>query len=497
MQTSTVQKIREQFAPMAIFKDPSSTNSLFAGRNLPSFVKDFILKRYISADGSVNRQGLTDFLDKVIPERQTEVKDRLDAGEELTLLTRFIIYIDLVKGLRRFGIPDIGIKINEGQIPQYVYKNHRGELVDGEKWGIIKITVLPDEDGKKNHVEMVDYKPFKPYKSVDIDYLRNARASFSIQEWIDVLLSAMEYEADGFESTTQKMEFLTRLLIFVEPRLNVIELAPKGTGKSFVFGNLSKYGWLVSGGKVTRAKLFYDKAKQQNGIIKNHDFTAFDEIQTIIFQEPAEIQAALKSYLESGKTTIDNNEFSSECGLMIMGNIPLNEQRRPLNYRYFDSLPQSFRESALLDRFHCFIEGWHLPRVNNGIIYKGWTINVEYFSEILHTLRTQNIYGLLFDALVGYDKNADTRDFNAVKRIAVGYMKLLFPHWTSVSDINKDDFDTYCLQPAIRRRGIIKEQCHYIDPEFKTSMPYFWIKEESNISPTASNNMGVEENQLF
>ncbi|WP_317309556.1 BREX system Lon protease-like protein BrxL [Phocaeicola plebeius] len=497
MQTSTVQKIREQFAPMAIFKDPSSTNSLFAGRNLPSFVKDFILKRYISADGSVNRQGLTDFLDKVIPERQTEVKDRLDAGEELTLLTRFIIYIDLVKGLRRFGIPDLGIKINEGQIPQYVYKNHRGELVDGEKWGIIKITVLPDEDGKKNHVEMVDYKPFKPYKSVDIDYLRNARASFSIQEWIDVLLSAMEYEADGFESTTQKMEFLTRLLIFVEPRLNVIELAPKGTGKSFVFGNLSKYGWLVSGGKVTRAKLFYDKAKQQNGIIKNHDFTAFDEIQTIIFQEPAEIQAALKSYLESGKTTIDNNEFSSECGLMIMGNIPLNEQRRPLSYRYFDSLPQSFRESALLDRFHCFIEGWHLPRINKGIIYKGWTINVEYFSEILHTLRTQNIYGLLFDALVGYDKNADTRDFNAVKRIAVGYMKLLFPHWTSVSDINKDDFDTYCLQPAIRRRGIIKEQCHYIDPEFKTSMPYFWIKEESNISPTASNNMGVEENQLF
>jgi ATP-dependent Lon protease len=497
MQALTIQKIREQFAPMAIYKDPSSINSLFAGRNLPSFVKDFILKRYINTEGRINRQGLTDFLDKVIPERQTEVKDRLDAGEELTLLTRFIVYIDLVKGLRRFGIPDLGIKISEGQIPQYVYKNHRGELVDGEKWGIIKITVLPDEDGKKNHVEMVDYKPFKPYKSVDVDYLRNARASFTTQEWIDVLLSAMEYEADGFESIAQKMEFLTRLLIFVEPRLNVIELAPKGTGKSFVFGNLSKYGWLVSGGKVTRAKLFYDKAKQQNGIIKNHDFTAFDEIQTIIFQEPAEIQAALKSYLESGKTTIDNNEFSSECGLMIMGNIPLNEQRRPLSYRYFDSLPQSFRESALLDRFHCFIEGWHLPRINKGIIYKGWTINVEYFSEILHTLRTQNIYGLLFDALVGYDKNADTRDFNAVKRIAVGYMKLLFPHWTSVSDINKDDFDTYCLQPAIRRRGIIKEQCHYIDPEFKTSMPYFWIKEESNISPTASNNMGVEENQLF
>ena len=444
MQTTIVQKIREQFAPMAIYKDPASTNSLFAGRNLPSFVKDFILKRYIDETGAINRQGLTNFLDMVIPERQTDVKDRLDAGEELTLLARFIIYIDLIKGIRRFGIPDLGIKINEGQIPEYVYRNHRGELVDGEKWGIIKLSVLPDEDGKRNHVEMVDYKPFKPYRSVDVEYLRTARTAFSTQEWIDVLLSAMEYEADGFDNMTQKIEFLTRLLIFVEPRLNVIELAPKGTGKSFVFGNLSKYGWLVSGGKVTRAKLFYDKQKQQNGIIKNHDFVAFDEIQTIIFQEPAEIQAALKSYLESGKTTIDRNEFSSECGLMIMGNIPLNEQRRPLNYRYFDSLPQSFRESALLDRFHCFIEGWYLPRINKGIVYKGWTINVEYFSEILHALRTQNIYDIIFDEIVGYDRNADTRDFNAVKRIAVGYMKLLFPHWTHVADVNIEEFNTYC-----------------------------------------------------
>lgn len=495
MNINIMNKIREQFPSMVIYKDPSSTSSLFAGRNLPSFVKDFILKRYIKEDGSVNRIGLTEFLDKVIPQKQTDVKDRLSSGEELTLLTRFIIYIDLVKGVRRFGIPDLGIKINEGQIPEYVYRQHKGELVDGEKWGIIKLSVLPDDNGKKNHVEMVDYKPFKPYRSVDIDYLRNARNAFTIQEWIDVLLSAMEYDPDGFDNMTQKLEFLTRLLIFVEPRLNVIELAPKGTGKSFVFGNLSKYGWLVSGGKVTRAKLFYDKAKQQNGIIKNHDFTAFDEIQTIIFQEPAEIQAALKSYLESGKTTIDNNEFTSECGLMVMGNIPLNNQHRPLNFKYFDSLPTSFRESALLDRFHCFIEGWHLPRINKGMIYKGWTINVEYFSEVLHSLRTQNVYGLLFDAIVGCDKNADTRDFNAVKRTTVAYMKLLFPQWTHVNDINLDDFDNYCLQPAVRRRGIIKEQCHYIDEEFKSTMPSFWIKADDLRSQSLGT--GVEEQKLF
>lgn len=492
-----MQKIRDQFPAMVIYKDPTFTSSLFAGRNLPSFVKDFILKRYILQDGGLDREGLTNFLNMVIPQKQTEVKDRLANKEEITILARFIIYIDLVKGIRRFGIPDLGIKINEGQIPEYVYRQHQGELVDGEKWGIIKLSVLPDDDGKKNHVEMVDYKPFKPYRSVDLDYLRAARSSFSIQEWIDFLLSAMEYDPDGFENMTQKMEFLTRLLIFIEPRLNVIELAPKGTGKSFVFGNLSKYGWLVSGGKVTRAKLFYDKSKQQNGIIKNHDFTAFDEIQTIIFQEPAEIQAALKSYLESGKTTIDNNEFTSECGLMLMGNIPLDRNRHPMTNKYFDSLPSSFRESALLDRFHCFIEGWHLPRINKGMIYKGWTVNVEYFSEILHALRTQNVYSLLFDALVGCDKNADTRDFKAVKKTTVAYMKLLFPNWTSVDNVNLDDFDNFCLQPAIYRRGIIKEQCHNIDDEFKIQMPHFWVKtpDASTDNPKVGN--GAEENQLF
>lgn len=110
---------------MAIYKDPTSTNSLFAGRNLPSFVKDFILKRYIGADGTVNRQGLTAFLDSVIPQHQTDVKDRLSAGEEITLLTRFIIYIDLVRGMRRFGIPDLGIKVNEGQIPGMFINNIR------------------------------------------------------------------------------------------------------------------------------------------------------------------------------------------------------------------------------------------------------------------------------------------------------------------------------------------------------------------------------------
>lgn len=477
MREDLQQKVRECFSAMSIYKDPKTTNSIFVGRNLPSFVKDYLIKRYLNTTtGEIDTTGLNTFLDKVIPAKSGTIKDDILGWKEVTLLARFSIYIDLVKGVKQFAIPDYGIKQREGIIPDYLYNQHPGDLIDGEKWGIVKLCLLPDDDGKKNHVRMVDFKPFKPYSSVDISYLRNARQYFTTEEWIDVLISAMEYDPDGFTSMTQKMEFLTRLLIFIEPRLNMIELAPKGTGKSYVFGNLSKYDWLVSGGKVTRAKLFFDKQKQQNGIIKNHDFTVFDEIQTIIFQEPAEIQAALKSYLESGKTTIDNNEFSSECGLMLMGNIPLNSAHMPISPNYFDSLPANFRESALLDRFHGFIEGWKLPRVNSSMIFQGWTINVEYFSEILHAMRIQNSYGLLFDELVEFGAKSDVRDSKAIKRLATAYMKLLFPQWQRIEDVDKEFFDLYCLQPAIYRRGIIKEQCHNIDPEFKLIMPICHLK---------------------
>ena len=477
MKAEISEKIRQYFSAMSIFKDPERTNSIFAGRNLPAFVKDFLLKRYLNIQtGEIDTLALTQFLDQVVPSNGGSVKDKIVSGEEVVLLARFIINIDLNKGIKQFSIPDYGIKLKEGIIPEYTYNKHKGELVDGEKWGIIKLCLLLDDDGKKYHVQMVDYKPFRPYSSVDVNYLAEARQHFTTQEWMDVLLSAMEYDPDGFTNMTQKMEFLTRLLIFAEPRLNVIELAPKGTGKSYVFGNLSKYGWLVSGGKVTRAKLFFDKTKQQNGIIKNHDFTVFDEIQTIVFQEPAEIQAALKSYLESGKTTIDNQEFTSECGLMLMGNIPLTEQHRPVSPFYFNSLPENFRESALLDRFHCFIEGWLLPRINTSMIFKGWTINVEYFSEIMHTMRTQNIYNQIYDELVEIAPNTDTRDSKAVKRIATAYMKLLFPHWRTVEEVNKQEFETFCLNPAIHRRGIVKQQCHYIDPEFKQQMSGISLK---------------------
>lgn len=115
----------------------------------------------------------------------------------------------------------------------------------------------------------------------------------------------MEYNPNStsFESLDQKLLFLTRLLVFVEPNLNMIELAPKGTGKSYIFNNLSKHGWQISGGKITRAKLFYDMGRNTPGIIPSYEFVSLDEVKTISFDNPEEIQGALKNYMEQGAFT--------------------------------------------------------------------------------------------------------------------------------------------------------------------------------------------------
>ena len=468
------QKIRQVFPDIAILKDQDNY-SVFNGRNLPSFVKDFLIRKHINSEGVLNKDAIFAFLDKHIPNNSNIVKSRLLNQETVQLLTRFIITTDIKNGKIRFAIPDVGIKTSEAVIPEYVVSEYREDLIDGEKWGVIKLIYIPPIDKAPGQIELAEYKPFRPYK-VDLKYYRECRKQFTTDEWIDVLLAAMEYNPTGFKGTAQKLEFLSRLLTFVEPRLNMIELAPKGTGKSYVFGNLSKYGWLVSGGKVSRAKLFYDKTRQQPGIMKNYDFITFDEIQTIIFQEPSEMQAILKSYLESGKATVDNYEFLSECSMMIMGNIPLSNNNQPVNHRYFLSLPEGFRESALLDRFHGFIEGWLPPRMNKSMVLKDWTLNVEYFSEVLHLLRTSPEYAMLVNDVVFSEEKSDLRDLKAVQKIASAYSKLLFPHILNIEDLDKEEFRIYCLEPAIRRRGIIKEQCHNIDPEFKEFMPDIRLK---------------------
>ena len=335
-------------------------------------------------------------------------------------------------------------------------------------------------------MERIRSRPFRPY-SIDYDYFLKARTQFTIEEWMDVLIATMEYNPDSFigeneeDTLMRKHEFLSRLLVAVEPRLNTIVLGPKGTGKSYVYNNLSKYLWLVGNGGTTRARMFYNRATKQFGFMKTHDAVLIDEITTFDIKDD-EVRSMLKGYLESGKAAIDNVQFQSECGLGLIGNIGLTDEMLPSGNDYYRYLPGVFRDSATLDRFHGFIQGWQMPRLGIGSIVDGWSLNTEYISEIFHTMRFRPEYACIFEDIVSYDLSSDLRDLKAVKKIATAYAKLLLPHVTDFSKLHAEEqlkyknlYEKYCLVPAIKKRSIIREQCHLLDKEYKVEMPDFFI----------------------
>lgn len=471
-------KIKEVFPDLSVMKQ-AGNNAFFKGRNLPSFVKDFVLRRYTDFEGHVDPAALKNYLDEKMPIDGNYIKQRLIAGKAVNITTRFITTTDIAKKRVAVTIPDLGIN-SDAYITDTLLQEKGIELADGEYWGNITLEYVEPQGKHNGFIQVTSYLAFEPYK-IDVDYFMQARQKFSLDEWIDVLVTVMEYNAEML-SQEEKLLMISRMLSLVEPRLNMIELGPKGTGKSYVYTNLSKYAWLLGGGKTSRARLFYNKATKQFGVIKNHDVVGMDEISTMTFAEPDEMQSILKVYLESGEAKVDNVPFQSECGLVLLGNIPLTRDLKPQNPDYFRNLPDLFHESATMDRFHGFIEGWKLPRLNQSHLMEGWTLNTEYFSTVLHHLRTAPEYDDLFNQLVETDKDCDLRDKKAVHRLAAAYHKLLFPHILTLEDVadeGKKNFKQlyahYCLEPAVASRQIIRQQCHLIDKEFKADMAKFRV----------------------
>jgi ATP-dependent Lon protease len=240
-------------------------------------------------------------------------------------------------------------------------------------------------------------------------------------------------------------------------------------------------------GKCTRAQLIYNHATKQYGTIKNHDLIVFDEVSTLSFDDRSgALQGFLKSYLEAGDASLANIRIVSSCGLGLAGNIALTEEMQPVCEDFQSVLPDIFRSSAMMDRFHLFIPGWRLPKISEGQIYYGWAIDAEVFSEYLHHMRTESYSQAIFDYLVEYDKKtAYVRHAKAIRKIASAYCKLLFPHVKSLEDMSEEDLATfkrlyneYCLLPAIEARSYIYEQCKLVDGEYKhNTIPEFTIRD--------------------
>lgn len=468
-------KFRSAFGDRVVYKDLQNSGFLMS-LNLPSFMRDWLLSSFQDAQGQYENDKVTDFVHEFLP--NTDQWNKLKAqmvtsGESVKLVAKIKVDVDVRTSAITFSLPDYNLKNNETRIDSHVWERYKEELVSGrEVWGVMELRYsFPQEKPKiPGAIKLINFKNFCP-NSIDADALdafKEARAEFTLLEWLDVILGAIDYNAEGYASQRQKLALLARLLPFVEPRLNLIELAPKGTGKSYLYGRLSRYGWLSSGGTMTRAKMFYDLSKRSEGLVSNNDFITLDEIQTISFPDVSEMRAALKGYLESGKYSVGNYQGTGTSGVALCGNISHDAMTRHDRVNMFTELPDIFHESALIERFHGFIKGWEIPRMTESLKVCGWALNCDYFCSVLHALRSDPVQRQIVDELIDVPNDADTRHTEAVKRIAVAWMKLLFPHVRKAEDISYDHFNTYCFEPAYNMRDTILNQLQIMDAEYRT-----------------------------
>lgn len=491
----SVEKLRDIFDEMVVYKDLKKTN-FFSALSLPAFMRDWLLKKFEDEDGCFDKAEIERFVKKFIPRKEdwNAIKnDIIVEGKKVKFLAKVSVNIDIKTGKVSFALPEFGLGFKETIIDSTVWDACKDDLVKGRDiWGMVELGYRAPDDfdvqfefesktskakaSKEGRIKLISFKNFCPY-NIDLDAFKEARGEFSIDEWIDIVLGAVDYNASGYEKEEEKLSMITRLLPFVEKRLNLIELAPKGTGKSYLYGNMSRFGWLSSGGIMSRSKMFYDQSKRREGLIAGSDFVVLDEVQTISFSDEDEMRAALKGYLEQGTFTVGDYKGVADAGVVLSGNVSQKVMNEDGFGNMFVELPEVFHESALIERFHGFIKGWNIPRMNDDLKANGWALNSEYFCSILHELRSDMSYRSIVDELIIVPAGADTRDTEAIKRIATAYLKLLFPNVQSADDISPLDFRRFCFDRARKMRYTIKYQLGLLDIEYRgKDLPAYKIR---------------------
>lgn len=474
-----IERFRDAFDEMVVFKDLKRSNFISSFK-LPSFMRDWVIKRFQDEDGEIDVEQATEFIQEFIPKKgdwKSILNRVVNFQETVRFLAKISVSIDIKTQTVSFELPDFGLGIKETVIPPDVWERCSTALLKSEEnWGVIEIGYqYPQSSKEPGKIRLIDFQDFTPY-IVDLDDFKYARESFSLPEWIDIVLGAVDYNADGYRDMEQKLTMLQRLLPFVEKQINLLELAPAGTGKSYLFGQISRHGWLVSG-KVTRAKLIYDFSRKKDGVVALRDFVALDEIREAEYMQDTEIQSALQAIMENGKYRApDNHEVVVDAGIIFLGNIASSNMNEYQNM--FTELPRPFHQDQFLDRIHGFIKGWDLPRMTDDLKVCGWALNSEYFAAVMHELRDDPSYRAIVDDLIILPPGADTRDTEAVKRICTAFLKLLFPNVRKSTDISTRDFKKYCLKPAMDMRAIIRIQRGFADEKQQgKTVPEFSIRE--------------------
>ena len=439
-------KVNQVFAGKCVRKD--LVRAVKVGANVPVFVLEYLLGKYCaSSDSAAIELGLAVVRDTLAnnyirPDEATKAQSKVKQMGRYT-------FIDKVK-VRLVGSTYVAECVNFGSSNLRIADDdvHAFErLLTGGVWA--QVEVEWDESDSKAPFSISQLTPIQ-LASFNLDEYRRLRTQFSTEEWIDLLIRSMGYEPSQF-SQRLKTLFLLRLIPLCERNYNLVELGPRGTGKSFAVQELSPYAALLTG-PTTVANLFGHMSGKVKGMVSIWDVVGFDEVADLQ-KMPKEVITTMKTYCESGQFQRGAESFAGDASIAMFGNTQQPIDVMVQTGHLFAPMPDVIRDDrAFIDRLHCYLPGWEVPNMRNEFFTDHYGFVIDYLAEALRDLRKLN-YTELCDSHFGLGSHLNTRDRKAVRRTVSGLVKIIHPH----GEPSKEDLEDI-LKLAIECRRRVKEQ---------------------------------------
>ena len=440
------------------------------GSNVPVYVLEFLLGKYCSSgDKEVIESGLQEVRDTlgkrfVRADESEKVKSLIKQRGTFRIIDK--VKVRLLESQDKYWAELVNLGQRYAHISEdYIRKYDR--LLAGGIWAILDMEYASDESygGVLRPFHIKDVRPIQ-LASFDLREFKVLRGEFSRDEWLDLLLRSIGLEPSYF-SRRVKMLLLLRLVPLVEKNYNLVELGPRGTGKSYVYREISPFSILISGGKTTVANLFYNLATNRIGLVGLWDAVAFDEVAGIHFDDKTAIQI-LKDYMESGSFSRGREEIPADASIVYVGNINKQVDILLKTSDLFQPFSEAMYDMALIDRLHYYLPGWEIPKVRTEFMTNRFGFVVDYLAEALKQLRNYN-YTDALDKHFSLGSHLNSRDAKAVRKTVSALIKLLHPD----GKYEKTELQDY-LQLGLEGRRRVKEQLKKMGgfEYYKTSFSY-------------------------
>ena len=446
-------KLRTYFDGKIVRKD--LTKKIKEGANVPVYVLEFLLGQYCSSDDETIVEEGVQKVKRILadnfvrPDEAQKILSVLKRNGSHTVIDMITVELDIRDNRYYAYFSNLGL-LNVPIADEYPEKYDR--LLCGGIWCIVQLDYEFVEEDKKNGFP-ITIRKLTPIQMphIDLDDLKLGRKAFAKNEWIDILLRSIGMEPYEF-TEREKWLLITRMIALVENNFNFCELGPRSTGKSHLYKEISPNSILVSGGQTTVANLFYNMSRKTVGLVGLWDCVAFDEVAGIRFKDKDGVQI-MKDYMASGSFARGKEEKAASASMVFIGNINQSVDVLLKTSSLFDPFPPEMgKDTAFLDRIHCYLPGWEVPKFRPQHFTNDYGFITDYLAEFIRELRKEQ-YGDALDKYFRLGKNLNQRDTIAVRKMVDGYLKLLYPD----GEFSKEDLEQIIIISLEMRRRV-KEQ---------------------------------------